>query len=122
MENGQNEASKTLPGKKEMKNQLADKMSTALPELREMLGEKKFENRIKKAAKLLMEGLHKEDVPKNKKQQPKNVTAKETTLKKPAAKSTTPKKVAAKKAVTKTAKAAPAKKAKAANKKSTGKH
>ena len=122
MEKGQNETPKALPGKKELKHQLADKMGTALPELREMLGEKKFANRVKKAAKLLMEGLHQEDIAKKKKQQPKKASAKETTSKKPVAKSTTPNKAAVNKAITKTAKAAPAKKAKAANKKSTGKH
>src|SRR4051812_29149009 len=121
MENGQNESSKALPGKKELKHQLADKMEAALPELREMLGDKKFANRVKKAAKLLMEGLHKEDVAKNKKQQPMKATARETSSKKSAAKGNTAKKVAVKKAATKTANAAPAKKAKAANKKSTGK-
>src|SRR3954469_7653801 len=92
MEKGQNETPKALPGKKEMKHQLADKMETALPELRELLGEKKFANRVKKAAKLLMEGLHKEDVAKTKKQQPKKATARETTTKKSVAKGTTAKK------------------------------
>jgi len=116
MENGQNEASKALPGKKELKQQLADKMQAALPELREMLGEKKFESRVKKAAKLLMQGLHKEDVAKKAKQSAKKTTATKKTAQKAAAKKTV-----AKKAVTKTAKAAPAGKAKAANKKSTGK-
>src|SRR3954454_20709701 len=105
MEKGQNETPKALPGKKELKHQLADKMGTALPELREMLGEKKFANRVKKAAKLLMEGLHKEDVAKKKKQQPKKATAKETASKKPVAKDATAKKAAVKKAITKTAKA-----------------
>jgi len=113
MENGQNQASKALPGKKEMKHQLADKMGTALPELREMLGEKKFANRVKKAAKLLMEGLHKDDLAKKRKQQPEKATA----TKKSDVKGTTAKKAAAKR----TAKAAPAKKGKAANKKSAGK-
>src|SRR6476661_4023864 len=98
MENGQNANPKALPGKKELKHQLADKMGTALPELREMLGEKKFANRVKKAAKLLMEGLHKEDIAKKKKQQPKKATAKETTSKKPSVKSTAPNKAAVKKA------------------------
>jgi hypothetical protein len=121
MENRPNEAPKALPTKKELKNQLADKMQTALPELREMLGEKKFANRVKKAAKLLMEGLHKEDVAKKNEQHPKKTTGKETATKKPIAKGATAKKAAVKKAATKTAKAAPAKKAKAANKKSTGK-
>src|SRR3954453_6956385 len=121
MEKGQNETPKALPGKKELKHQLADKMGTALPELREMLGEKKFANRVKKAAKLLMEGLHKEDVAKKKTQLPKKATSKGTATKKSITKGAPATKAAVKKAAIKTAKAAPAKKAKAANKKSTGK-
>src|SRR4051794_35421242 len=115
--NGQNAAQTNLPGKKELKKQLADKMETALPELREMIGEKKFLNRIKKAAKLLMEGLHKEELTK-KKMQPnkKAIAAKKTTTKKSA-----PKKAAAKKAASKAAKAATPKKTKAAKKSSTNK-
>jgi hypothetical protein len=116
MENGQNEATKALPGKKELKHQLTDKIETALPELREMLGEKKFASRVKKAAKMLMQGLHKEDVANKAKQSAKKTTVTKKTTQKAAAKKTV-----AKKAVTKTAKAAPAGKAKAANKKSSGK-
>src|SRR5437764_1088154 len=107
MENGQNEASKALPGKKELKHQLTDKIETALPELREMLGEKKFARRVKKAAKLLMQGLHDKDVAKKSKQLAKKAIATKKTAQK----------AAAKKTATKTAEAAPAKKAKAANKK-----
>jgi hypothetical protein len=111
MENGQKDAQQTLPGKKELKKQLTNKMETALPELRAMLGEKKFLRRIKKAAKLLMEGLHKKDIKDNKQS---------ATAKKSAAKKAAIKKAAATKGTTKTAKAAPAKKAKAAKKGSAG--
>jgi hypothetical protein len=112
MENGQNETQQTLPGKKELKKQLADKIETALPELKDMLGEKKFANRIKKAAKLLMEGLHKEDLVNKKKQQVKKVsTQKGSDKKAPVAKA-----VVKKTAGTKTEKAAPSKKAKAIKK------
>src|SRR3954462_11844369 len=113
--NGQREAQTNLPGKKELKKQLADKMETALPELREMIGEKKFLNRVKKAAKLLMEGLHKEDLTKKKKQPAKKaIKAKETTTK-----NSTPKRAAAKKAVSKAATASTSKKTKSAKKAGT---
>jgi hypothetical protein len=115
--NGQSEAQTNLPGKKELKKQLADKMETALPELREMIGEKKFLNRVKKAAKLLMEGLHKEDLTKKKKAPAKKaITAKKTTTKK-----SVPNKAAAKNPVSKAAKAATPKKTKGAKKAGTGK-
>ncbi len=57
----QNDVQKDLPPKKELRKQLAEAMEQALPELRELLGEKKFAHRLKKAAKLLTEGLHKEE-------------------------------------------------------------
>jgi len=47
--------------KKEFKKELAVKMETALFEIKNKLGEKKFERRIKKAAKILMHGLHPKD-------------------------------------------------------------
>ena len=47
--------------KKEFKKELAVKMETALSEMKNKLGEKKFERRIKKAAKILMQGLHTKD-------------------------------------------------------------
>jgi hypothetical protein len=49
--------------KKEFKKELAVKMGTALFEMKDKLGEKKFERRIKKAAKILMQGLHTKDFP-----------------------------------------------------------
>ena len=106
MENGNNEVKKSIPGKKELKKQLADKMETALPELRAMLGKKKFVHRLKKAAKLLMEGLHKEDVPKKKKE-PVAKTAAKKGGKKAAAKKMALPKSATKKAAGKKAAAKP---------------
>ena len=108
----QQETDKALPGKKELKRQLADKMENALPELRDMLGAKKFLNRVKKAAKLLMEGLHKEEVLKKKKE-----PAKKAATSKAAAKKATPakakaKKTTAKKVTSKTTNKASAQKAK----------
>jgi hypothetical protein len=47
--------------KKEFKKELTVKMETALSEIKNKLGEKKFEHRIKKAAKILMQGLHTKD-------------------------------------------------------------
>jgi hypothetical protein len=120
MANGQNEADKKLPGKKELKKQLADKMENALPELRDMLGEKKFMNRLKKAARLLMEGLHKDEISKKKKEPVKKAATKKVATKKTTGAKATAKPTAAKKAATKTSKAA-AKKAKTANKTKAGK-
>ncbi|TKK64641.1 hypothetical protein FC093_22070 [Ilyomonas limi] len=114
MENGQKDVQRTLPGKKELKKQLTDKMEAALPELRALLGEKKFLRRIKKAAKILIEGLHKNDIGGMKQSAAKAATAK---------KSATTKAITKKAAGQKTtvAKAAPAKGAKAAKKGSSGK-
>lgn len=119
MDNGQNETPTVLPGKKEMKQHLADKMETALPELRNMLGEKKFLHRLKKAAKLLMEGLHKGDL-QNKKQ-PKATTAKKAAPKKASSTkkvtgNATANKAAEKHTTAKKVNAASAKKTKAAKK------
>ena len=43
--------------KKEIRKQLSDKLEIALLELKELLGDKKFHNRIKKAVKVLTAGL-----------------------------------------------------------------
>lgn len=45
---------------KEIKKDIHNKLTEALTELQTLLGEKKFSNRIKKAAKLLAEGIGKE--------------------------------------------------------------
>ncbi len=47
--------------KKEFKKELTVKMEAALSEIKNKLGEKKFERRIKKAAKILIQGLHTKD-------------------------------------------------------------
>ena len=54
---------KTISLKKEIYQQITGQLSTSLPGIKEILGEKKFESRIKKAAKLLSEGI-KEKAPK----------------------------------------------------------
>ncbi|MEP6467287.1 MAG: hypothetical protein ABJB05_13340 [Parafilimonas sp.] len=51
--------------KKEFKKELAGKMESALPEVKKKLGEKKFEHRVKKAAKILVHGLHDKDFSAN---------------------------------------------------------
>ena len=54
-------ANKSLHTKKEIKKELTVKMESALPEVKATLGEKKFHHRIKKVAKILMQGLHSKD-------------------------------------------------------------
>jgi hypothetical protein len=48
---------KALSLKKEIYNQLTGQLSATLPSIKELLGEKKFDSRVKKAAKLLSEGI-----------------------------------------------------------------
>jgi len=54
-------AKKPEHAKKEFQKELAGKMESALPEVKTRLGEKKFQRRIKKAAKFLVHGLHDKD-------------------------------------------------------------
>ena len=54
---------KTLCLKKEIYQQITGQLSTSLPGIKDILGEKKFDRRIKKAAKILSEGI-KEKAPK----------------------------------------------------------
>jgi len=56
---------KSAHPKKEFKKELAGKMESALPEVKTKLGDKKFQRRIKKAAKILVQGLHKKDFSNN---------------------------------------------------------
>lgn len=64
METEHGTAQHNLPGKKEMRKQLADKISAAIPEMQTTLGDKKFQHRIKKAVKLITDGLHKKEAAK----------------------------------------------------------
>jgi hypothetical protein len=48
----------SFQNKKQVKKELAHNIEIALPEIKLKLGEKKFNKRIKKAAKLITEGLH----------------------------------------------------------------
>lgn len=52
--------------KKELKKEIAEKMESALPEMKTKLGDKKFQQRIKKAAKIITRGLHNKDFSSNK--------------------------------------------------------
>jgi rRNA processing protein Krr1/Pno1 len=51
-----------LQSKKEMKRAVADKLQVALPEMISTLGEKKFNRRLKKAVKMLLHGIHSDEV------------------------------------------------------------
>ena len=59
--NNQTEVS-VLHSKKEMKKAVADKLQVALPEMKTTLGERKFDRRLKKAVKMLLHGVHSDDV------------------------------------------------------------
>lgn len=66
---------KTISLKKEIYQQLTEQLTTSLPGIKEILGEKKFDSRIKKAAKLLSEGI-KEKAPKKVKEVKKKAGSK----------------------------------------------
>ena len=59
--NDQTEVS-VLHSKKEMKRAVTDKLQIALPEMKSTLGDKKFSRRLKKAVKMLLHGIHSDDV------------------------------------------------------------
>ncbi len=79
---------------KEIKKQIQSQLEAALVGLKGQLGEKKFNNRIKKSAKLLSEGLGKEEKPVA----PKVTVAKAAPAKKTVAPKAPVKKAAPKKA------------------------
>ena len=62
MTNDNKTAGSVLHSKKEMKKAVADKLQVALPEMKTTLGEKKFNHRLKKAVKMLLHGIHSDDV------------------------------------------------------------
>ena len=70
MGNKKTKEQKTLSLKKQVSLEVVQALSAALPNLKEILGEKKFEDRIEKAAKLLSAGV------KEKKEKPKAVSKK----------------------------------------------
>jgi hypothetical protein len=57
----QKSANKSLHTKREIKKELEVKMESALSEIKATLGEKRFQRRIKKVAKILVHGLHDKD-------------------------------------------------------------
>jgi len=50
--------------KKRLQHQITSALVTSLPGLKDILGEKKFDGRIRKAAKLLSEGIKENDTQK----------------------------------------------------------
>src|SRR5690348_12452669 len=62
MTNNDQPPASILHTKKEMKKAVADKLQTALPDMKNTLGEKKFSRRLKKAVKMLLHGVHSSDV------------------------------------------------------------
>lgn len=48
---------KSLSPKKQVRQQVAEQIQAALPGLRDVLGDEEFENRIRKASKLLAAGI-----------------------------------------------------------------
>jgi hypothetical protein len=77
MAKGKKKDLKPISRKKEIQQQLITQLSTSLPGLKDILGDKKFEIRIRKAAKLLSEGI-------KDKASKKDQTGKEDTSKKKA--------------------------------------
>ena len=65
--------------KMEIHHQLITQLRTSLPELKEILGDKKFESRIENAAKLLSKGI-KERAPKKNKEVKKKANKKEAEI------------------------------------------
>jgi hypothetical protein len=59
------ESSKPAQSKKELKKEIAVKLEAALTELKDKLGEKEFQHRLKKAAKVLVHNLHSKDFSEN---------------------------------------------------------
>ena len=55
-------AIKPAHSKKEFKKELAGKIESALTELKNTLGEKEFQHRVKKATKVLVQGLHNKEL------------------------------------------------------------
>ena len=79
-------AKKNSNGQHQLRNTVTGQLVTALPSLKELLGEKKFEKRINKAAKKLVAGIKETPVKKiaspAKKNTPekKNTSAKKASL------------------------------------------
>ncbi len=57
-------ATKTVHLKREFKKEISGKLQTVLAELKNILSEEEFQQRLKKAAKVLTHGLHGKDFQK----------------------------------------------------------
>lgn len=84
MAKGKKKDIKPISRKKEIHQQLITQLSTSLPGLKEILGDKKFEIRIRKAAKLLSVGI-KDKASKKTKQAKKKTGKKKAELSQPTA-------------------------------------
>ena len=82
MASNKSKPTKSISLKKEISQQLTAQLTTSLPGLKEIMGKKKFETRIKKAAKLLSKGI-KEKVPKKIREVKKKVSKKKTETSEP---------------------------------------
>ncbi|MFD2920468.1 hypothetical protein ACFS6H_12145 [Terrimonas rubra] len=80
----------TATNKKTLRKQVEDKLTTAFADIKEIVGEKKFSKKIKKAGKILAEGVTAKATPKK-----KAATGKKTSPAKKT-KAVAPKKTAAK--------------------------
>lgn len=65
---------KSAPSKKSTRKEIGQKLANVLNSLKDTLGEKKFERRIKKAARLLTAGIKTKPVKKEKKGKGKTKT------------------------------------------------
>jgi hypothetical protein len=83
MAKGKKKDIKPISRKKEIHQQLIAQLTTSLPGLKGIPGDKKFESRIKKAAKFLSKGIN-EKVPKKIKQEKKKVSKKKMEISEPA--------------------------------------
>jgi hypothetical protein len=70
---------KSVSLKKEIYQQITGQLSTTLPAVKEILGEKKFEKRVKRAAKLLSQGI-KAKAPKKVKEVKKKINGKKVEI------------------------------------------
>ena len=76
MSHSKNTESKVSPTKKDARKEVSEQLANALGNLKETLGAKKFERRIKKAARLLTAGIKTKPAKKEKKVKGKTKTGK----------------------------------------------
>ncbi len=74
--NSKQSSNTRIVSKKRSRQQIQKKLETALANLKNELGEKKFKRRIKKAGKLLTNGLYKTMKKDNKNSKGKKITTK----------------------------------------------